>query len=57
MRFLLRTLIWLFVGVAPAISAAAEPLSRSVLIVSQWEPIRDASPRLIEIKIGSRFLA
>ena len=37
-RLLWRTIIWLFVGLAPAISAAAEPLTRSVLIIDQSGP-------------------
>jgi len=32
-----RIFIWLFVGLAPAISAGAEPSPRSVLIVAQWD--------------------
>ena len=38
MRLLWRIFIWLFVGLTPAMSAAAEPLPRSVLIVAQWDP-------------------
>ena len=35
---LLRILTLLFAGLAATISVAAEPLPRSVLIVSQWDP-------------------
>ena len=38
MRLLWEILIWLFVGLAPAMSKAAEPLPRSVLIIDQLEP-------------------
>ena len=38
MRFVWPALIWLCVGFAPAISTAAVPSSRSVLIVAQWDP-------------------
>lgn len=33
----LRLLVWLLVGLAPVMSAGAEPLPRSVLIVTQWD--------------------
>jgi ABC-type uncharacterized transport system substrate-binding protein len=36
-RWFWQTLILAVVGLAPAISATAEPLPRSVLIVSQWD--------------------
>ena len=38
MHLILRILILLFAGLVAATSAAAEPLPRSVLIVSQWDP-------------------
>jgi len=37
-RQLWRTLVWLCLSLAPAISVAAEPLPRSVLILAQWDP-------------------
>jgi hypothetical protein len=38
LHLLRRIFIWLLVGLASAISATAEPLPRSVLIVAQWDP-------------------